>query len=71
MTIGLVSGQFDVSEEAGEVNVCVSFIGENVAEFNIPVAVNTEDASATGLQVKEHGILVTIEVGSRTWFCFF
>lgn len=48
LTVGVQTGQFNVSEDIGEVVVCVAFLEDNIAEFSVPVTISTMDVTATG-----------------------
>ncbi len=48
VTVGQQPGVYSVSEEVGTVSICVMLIGENIAEFGVPVTVSIMDITATG-----------------------
>ena len=51
VTVGLQPGEYSVNEDAETVNVCVGVIGDNIAEFDIPMTITTAGGTATGVCV--------------------
>lgn len=51
LTVALQNDDIVVSEDMRAVDVCVTTVGENVAEFSVPVTLSLTSINATGNQL--------------------